>query len=39
MKSRIFYSKRQFTTEEYHGREREPKWDFTELIKAMKAWR
>lgn len=38
MKTRIIKGWRKYTTEEYHGREREPKWDFAELILAMKRW-
>ena len=38
MKSRVIKGWRKFTTEEHTGREREPKWDFTEIIKVMKDW-
>ena len=38
MKSRIIKATRKFTTEEYKGGDKAPKFDFTELIKAMKAW-
>ena len=37
MKSRIVKATRKFT-DEYKGGDKEPKWDFTELIKAMKTW-
>ena len=39
MKSTVYYSKRKFTTEEHTGREKKPVYDFTELIKALKAWK
>ena len=38
MKTRIIKGWRKYTTEEHKGRETEPKWDFTELILAMKRW-
>lgn len=38
MKTRIIKAKRKFTTEEYRGGDKAPKFDFTELIKVMKVW-
>lgn len=38
MKTRVIKGWRTYTTEEHKGREKEPNWDFSELIKAMKRW-
>ena len=39
MKTRIIKGWRQFTTEPQTGREKEPNWDFTELLQVMRNWR
>ncbi len=38
MKTRIIKATRKFTTEEYKGGDKAPKFDFTELLKVMKDW-
>lgn len=40
LKSRVYHSKRQFTTEDQPEVQKSKlKYDMTELIKAMNAWR
>jgi hypothetical protein len=38
MTKRVIKGWRQFTTEEHTGRDRALTWDFTELLKVMRAW-